>query len=294
MEHSVRLVTRDYRESICECLRELCEQEELPLQIVELRQGKSWLIQCIFQEKSVEYTKDETYGHLLKKVHCYYLANALAKTVLQHWEKKHIQKMLRKQSGLTKEERLRLTGKILTYLEQGEGMGDAAVYRVNRQTVLVSQILKDLDQNSIFDLEGFLSFRAQDYKRQVDKVVGYVFDEYVLEKEYVEFIALLKYFVDSQKPRLERLHVGMSSQGGFHLYNDAGVNVTTQYLDDYQLDKGRELGYEDLLVSALIAVAPRSITLHTCDAEYRDTLQTIRHVFGDRVTDCPGCILCEP
>ena len=40
MEHSVQLGTQDYRESICECLRELREQEQLPLQIVERRQGK--------------------------------------------------------------------------------------------------------------------------------------------------------------------------------------------------------------------------------------------------------------
>ena len=101
------------------------------------------------------------------------------------------------------------------------------------------------------------------------KAVEYAIDEYVIEKEYLEFIQLLKHFVDSQKPSLEILHVGITPQGKFHLYNNDGVKVTHKFLEDYQLDNVHELGYEDLLISALIAVAPRQITLHIRYAGYQ-------------------------
>lgn len=293
MEHSVLIATQNYRESICESLRELRDQEQLPMQMAVLRQGKRWLIQCWFQDSSYEEAANEEMANeeMIQKIQYYYLANALVKTVLQHWEKDYIWKTLRRKAVLGKEERRQVAQKVGEYLDRG--LEEVHGYKVNRKTDLVSQVTGCLDQNAYLDVEGFLQFRAQEYKSQVNKAVEYVFDEYVMEKEYAEFIFLLKQFVDTQKPRLEWLHVGMTPQGKFHLYDDAGLKVTHQFLNDYQLDNVHELGYEDLLVSALIAVAPRRITLHIRDEGYRDTLNTIRHVFGDRVHDCPGCALCE-
>lgn len=288
MEHSVQLGTQDYHDSICECLRKLREQEQLPLQIVELRQGKRWLIQCKFQDSSAEATKNE---NMVQKIHRYYLANALAETILLHWEKEHVRKIIRKKTQLMEDHWQMVINKALDYLNKG--LGQVRGYRVNRKTTLVTQILSCLDHSSVFDIEGFLRFRAQEYKSEVNKAVEYALDEYVIEKEYLEFILLLKHFVDSQKPRLECLHVGMTPLGKFNLYNDEGDKVTHQFLEDYQLDNVHELGYEDLLVSALIAVAPREITLHIRYEGYKDTLKTIRSVFGDRVHDCDGCTLCE-
>ncbi|GAB6156538.1 putative sporulation protein YtxC [Desulfosporosinus burensis] len=288
MEHSVQLGTQYYRESICARLLELRDREKLPFQIVEHKQGKRWIIKCQFQENSLDETENE---RMVQKIHRYYLANALAETILQHWERDHIVQILKKKQYLKETNWQIILNKAVDYLNQG--LGQVRGYRVNRKTILVTQILSCLDQSAVFDIEGFLRFRAQEYKNEVSKAVEYAIDEYVIEKEYLEFIQLLKHFVESQRPRLEFLHVGMTPKGKFHLYNNEGVQVTHQFLEDYQLDNIHELGYEDLLVSALIAVAPRQITLHIRYDGYKDTLQTIRSVFGDRVCDCQGCSLCE-
>lgn len=288
VEHSVQLGTQKYRDTICECLRELCEQEQLPLQIVEQRQGKRWLIQCKFYDPSPEATENEG---IVQRIHRYYLANALAETILLHWEKEYVSQIIKKRHHFTKDNLQLVINKALDHLNKG--LGQVRGYRVNRKTSLVTQILSCLDHSAVFDIEGFLHFRAQEHKSDMSKAVGFAINEYVVEKEYLEFIQLLRHFVDSQKPRLEFLHVGMTPQGKFHLYNNEGVKVTQQFLEDYQLDNVQELGYEDLLVSALIAVAPRHVTLHIRYEGNKDTLRTIRSVFGDRVQDCQGCSLCE-
>lgn len=287
MEHCVKLGTRYYRDGICERLLELRDREELPFNITEQRQGKRWLIQCQF---NVPVTDVEDEG-MVRKIHRYYLANALAETILTQWERDHVRLILRKKHYLQQDNWPMVLEKVLDNLNNGQGQ--AQVYHVHRKTSLVTQILSCLDYNSVFDIEGFLSFRAQEYKKEVNKAVEYAIDEFVIEKEYFEFIQLLKHFVDSQRPRLDSLHVGITSQGKFHLYNNDGVKVTHQFIEDYQLDNINELCYEDLLVSALIAVAPRQITLHIRYEGYKDTMQTIRSVFGDCVHDCKGCKLCE-
>lgn len=288
MEHSVRLGTQRYHKSICECLRELGKQEQLPLQIIEQQQGRRWLIQCKFLNTSLAETENE---EVVQKIHRYYLANALADTILLHWEKEHVRRVIKKNIYLVEDNGQTILNKALEYLNKG--LGQERTYRVNRKTKLVTQILGCLDHSPIFDMEGFLSFRAQEYKRDVSKAVEFAIEEYIVEKEYLEFIQLLKHFVDTQTPQLELLHVGITSKGRFCLFNNEGEDVTHDYLEDYQLDNLHELGYEDLLVSALIAVAPRQINLHIRYQGYRDTLQTIRHVFGNRVRDCNGCSICE-
>lgn len=291
MEHSVQLGTQYYHESICQRLQELRDHEEFPVIIREYQQGKRWLIDCEFQLPSPEYGGGEQ--DTLKKIHSYYLANALAETILHQWEKDHVRWILRKKYKLKREETAQVLAKVFEYLNKT--LTERKSYVINRKTTLVNQIITCLENQPLFDIEGFLRFRASDYKEQVEKAVSHVVDEYVLEKEYIEFIELLKHFVDSQVPRMHTLHVGITPAGKFHLYNEVGKKVTSEYLDDLSFAScGNEYSYEDMLVSALIAVAPRKIVLHIRYEGYKDTLNTIVQVFEGRVSYCnEGCFICD-
>lgn len=290
MEHSVQLGTQYYHESICHRLQELRDLEELPVVIYEYQQGKRWLIDCKFQLPSQENGREQD---TLKKIHSYYLANALAETILHQWEKDHVRWLLKKKYKLKREEGEQVFAKVLEYLNKT--LTERKGYAINRKTTLVNQIITCLENQPLFDIEGFLSFRAHDYKEQVEKAVSHVVDEYVIEKEYIEFIELLKHFVDSQVPRMHTLHVGITTTGKFQLYNEEGKKVTSEYLDDLSFGSpGNEYSYEDMLVSALIAVAPRQIVLHIRYEGYKDTLNTIIQVFEGRVSYCSdGCFICD-
>lgn len=288
--HSVQVGTQHYKESIYQRLRELKEQEELPLILHEYQQGKHWLIDCEFQPSP---HKNQSEQKTINKIHSYYIANALAETILNNWEKDHVKWLIKKKYKFKKDELEVVLSKAITYLNQGHK--SLKSYHVNRKTTLVGLILNCLDSQPLFNIEGFLRFRAHDYKAEVEKAVSYIVDEHIIEKEYTEFIELLKHFVDSQKSRLNTLHVGISKQGKFDLYNEEGVKVTHQYMDEITFGEGSsELSYEDMLVSALIAVAPRKIVLHIRYDGYRDTLQTIIKVFEGRVSYCAGeCTICR-
>ncbi|MFZ3372603.1 MAG: putative sporulation protein YtxC [Desulfitobacteriaceae bacterium] len=290
MENSVQLGTQNYKDSISARLRELREQEALPFQIQEIQQGKYWLIQCDFQGSADEVSEGT---QTVSKIQRYYLANVLTETILLNWEKDYVRQSLGRNYNLKKEECLEVLPKALQYLNGELGRGSKS-YREHRKASLLTQILVCLENNSFFDVEGFLRFRARAYRLEVDKALSYTVDEYMLQKEYLEFIELLKHFLDTQIPRIDTLHVGISSKGKFHLFNDQGEKVTGQFLENYTLDgDGSEFSYEDLLISSLIAVAPRQVVLHICFDGYRDTLETVRKVFKDRVSYCSGCAICD-
>ncbi|MEL1136360.1 putative sporulation protein YtxC [Desulfitobacterium sp. THU1] len=289
-QHSVQVGTQYYRESIYERLRQLQEEENLPVVLHEYQQGKRWLIDCEFQMEAIEDERDQ---EITQKIHSYYLANAIAETILLHWEKDHIRWLLRRKFKMKREEVVQVFEKALQYLneESREWKG----YRIHRKASLVNQIVKCLEAQPLFDMEGFLRFRAKGYKEEINKAVSYVVNEHVIATEYVEFINLLKHFVDSQEPRIHTLHVGITKQGKFNLYNEEGKRMTKKTMDDlFFMDSSQELTYEDMLVSALIAVAPREIVLHIRYEGYQDTLQTICQVFAGRVSYCSGsCSICE-
>ncbi|MDA8228346.1 MAG: putative sporulation protein YtxC [Desulfitobacterium hafniense] len=289
-QHSVQLGTVRYKDYISNQLLQLRDREALPISLEEYKQGKRWLINCCFEIPS-----DTPVGEhkTVERIHSYYLANALADIILRHWEKDYLKRTLQKKHRLKKDECASILNKAVLYLNNG--VGQSAYYKINRKTGLVNQILTCFEDGILFDVEGFLRFRANEYKNDLEKAVSYAVDEYVLEKEYFEFINLLKHFVDSQTPKLDTLHVGINSLGKFNLFNDLGKRITSQYLDDYSLgDTSGEFSYEDLLVSALIAVAPRQIVLHIRYEGYQDTLHTIRQIFEGRVSYCTGsCNICK-
>lgn len=165
LEHSVQLGTQYYRESICQRLRELRDQEELPVIIHEYQQGKRWLIDCEFQISSKEYGKEQ---NTLKRIHSYYLANALAETILHHWEKDHVRWLLKKKYPMKKEESEQVLDKVLNYLNQSPS--EWTNYRINRKTTLINQIVTCLETESFSILKVFYVFGLRTIKKRSRKL----------------------------------------------------------------------------------------------------------------------------
>lgn len=169
------------------------------------------------------------------------------------------------------------------------------------QEKLKGQILKELgeEEDSVQDclrqhlqesttliLEGFIRFRLQAYGAMISQIVEKAVEQYLLEREYQEFIRLLRYFMDIQEPREDRLHVLIAGyefelldQEGFPLSGEAG-NVQMA---------GEDM--EDRLVSIVLALAPRAITLHV--QEEGEAFPILRKIFGTRLHICEGCSMCQ-
>jgi len=157
------------------------------------------------------------------------------------------------------------------------------------------RIKEYLEENSYLNIDGFVQFRLPDYLLELEQAIEEAVDEYIMEKEYDEFVGVLKYFLEIQEPRIEKVHVVLSPGGGFQLYDGKNKSLDKEYLDGFMMDIGdNDLSYEDLLLSALITLAPRQVVLHGTDkGKAWGTANTIKNVFGDRVTVCNGCSRCR-
>lgn len=232
--------------------------------------------------------------YLGDRIFKHYIANALAEIILCNWEKELISRELKlHHQYFTEQERLSVCEKVSKVLNNC-GSGLATTYRHSRKTRIAQKVRDYLEINDKLILEGFIRFRLKDYYSELKAAISVAVDEFLMEKEYHEFVKLLRYFVDIQEPKVDTLHVLVKPSGGFQLYDDRHNLVTNDYLEGFVVDLvDNEITYEDLLISALITIAPRLVVLHILTKKDTETIRTIRNVFGDRVSNCQGCKLCS-
>jgi putative sporulation protein YtxC len=222
----------------------------------------------------------------------YRISSALAEYVLEVLEKQLVDTLVCDQK---KHLELNENDKIHRYafqlLDEGNFEEPSPEYRFQRKNRLFYHFYQYLSDHSSMNLDGFVQFRLSEYRQELKNVIEHAVDEFILDKEYQEFISLLRYFVGMQDPKMEIVHVNHTNNQ-FHLLDEFHQPIDPADLD--WLDKSsEELVFEDMVVSTLINVSPEKIMLHTRDQE-QTMINTLLQIFSDRIQLCSNCALCNP
>jgi len=115
-----------------------------------------------------------------------------------------------------------------------------------------------------------------------------------MEREYREFIRLLRYFVDIQEPKFNAVHIIAGYDNKYVLLDENKNEITNECLQEFVNDIPEgEINYDDLLVSSLITMAPRKLVIHGAKSfRNKELLETIKNVFWGKVVICSECELC--
>ena len=219
------------------------------------------------------------------------LATILTDIIISRWEQPLLTKFLKVDlPHFDQDERDRILERTLTLLGEVDQKAGSS-----RREIITRPIRDYLRTNDQFIFEGFINFRLKDYIEHLDHIMELAIEEHLMDKEYHEFIVLLKHFVKNQDPRIFEVHVVIGSRGIFRLLDAQGKSINSDYLEGVIVDLvDNELNYDDLLISALISIAPVRIVLHFNRVEQNgEVVETIKKVFGDRVTVCEGCQQCS-
>jgi putative sporulation protein YtxC len=164
---------------------------------------------------------------------------------------------------------------------------------LRRKTKVSSAFKTYLEEYSELHWQGFLAFRLKDYREDLREVVEFAIDEYLMEKQYQEFISLLKYFVYIQEAKIPAAHLIHKGGHDFELLNEHMTPIDTNDYDTFTVELiDQEINLEDMVVSALITVSPEVIHLHTQEPELQ-IIKTIMNIFEGRVLLCKSCSACQ-
>lgn len=144
------------------------------------------------------------------------------------------------------------------------------------------------------NMSGLLAFRLRTYRDELAEVVEYAMDEYLMDRQHQEFIALLKYFVSLQQPKIALVNLIHTGEHQFLICN-GDFNAIDSHSGERLLPElfESEMNVEDMIISTLISLSPEKIQIHTTHPNAL-IIRTIDTVFEGKVTCCEKCNYCRP
>jgi putative sporulation protein YtxC len=296
-EYYVEVGTANYQENLLQKLGDLRSKEGLPIDFYEIKNGPSYLVRCVYSTLKGKQGQER----LTARIYNYYFARTLADIIFQGWESSFIKKILKKEYNMSFKDIEGISSKVRQNLNEGK-----SYLPETRKYVLVKSILEFLDTHKRFDIEGFMNFRAEQYKRELRKYVARAVNDYALEQEHEGFVRILKKFLESQHCIYKTMHLVIQKQGVIQFFDERGKNINEECLKENRAflqeaakeavssgQKNHIELYDDFLISVILKCAPRNLIVHTAADYYQDMIEIICEVFGDRISFCQGCSLCQ-
>ena len=142
-------------------------------------------------------------------------------------------------------------------------------------------------------LNGFITFRIKDYidilNRQIDKSVN----KFIVQREYYEFVSLLKMYVNSEKSKTDIIHVVYANSNPILLDKHKNIiNIdenmfNAKYLSDISFSSS------DYALNTLLTLVPEKIYIHLIDNNIDEFITTLKLIFENRVIYCNDCSICK-
>lgn len=150
-----------------------------------------------------------------------------------------------------------------------------------------------LTNNKAIVLNGFVNFRLKDYFSYLDDIVNEAVNRFVIEKEYLEFISLLKLYINSQGYGCDTVHIVFSSSESLLLDENKNLIVIkddifkAKYLSDITFSSN------DYILNSLLTLLPKKIYVHLVDDYIDEFINTLQLVFEKRINLCTDCNICQ-
>lgn len=161
-----------------------------------------------------------------------------------------------------------------------------------RKKAVLEEVRAYIDEVGYVIPAGFVDFRMRQLYSFAEKMIDKGADLFFEEKEYEEFVYLLKLFVEEKESHEEVLHL-VWEEGGIRLLNKRHRDVTDKYEREfYAAAAERGIGKEDLAISAVISAAPRRIVFHS-PPQSSPLKETLSKIFEGRCSECSGCNICK-
>ena len=147
-------------------------------------------------------------------------------------------------------------------------------------------------ENKAMILDGFVYFRLKAYLEYLDEVVDSGVNQFVIEKEYREFISLLRVYVESKVPEYNLLHLIYIN--GESILLDEKRNIVSVSENIYNAKYLSDISFSsnDFALNTLLCLLPRRIEIHLIDDE-DEFINTLKLIFEGRVTICKDCDICK-
>jgi putative sporulation protein YtxC len=220
------------------------------------------------------------------------LAKAISEYICDSLEPEMIRAIIQQEYQILSAQEITQVEHYAKRLLEGSAWEHARVIYVNRRDKLAKQIWMFLRDSNRLAVDGFVRFRMKSYRKALSKCVRDAVEEFLLDREYKEFIQLLRYFLSAQTPKMALVHVVHEGKRRFRILKADGSPLRLKEMGG-ALHEVLEntFSHEDFIVSTLLTLAPEQVVLHTKNPE-ENVVRTLIQIFEQRIVVCSGCSEC--
>jgi putative sporulation protein YtxC len=181
------------------------------------------------------------------------------------------------------------------FFYEGKIKDETDVFCINRRNLIVNKIKACINETEEINIEGYVRFRVKETEDDFESIVDKVIEKYMVEKEYDEFIKLLKYFVDIQECKIDEVNIYANKDGEYKISDSHGNSILNKMSEEVNISGyNSPVNKEDLIISGLITLAPKKIVIHCADYFFnKELLETIKKVFEKKTYFCDDCETCK-
>ncbi len=235
----------------------------------------------------------ESEAHAILKTVKASIANGLSHVIIDDYEKLLVGRLIDDNYGyLSGLDREILKRKVSSRLSGRDSLFPSQRHdgESQRKSRVWAKLAEYLEREDEIVLEGFITFRLKEYLENLFDTVEDVVEDYLTEREYREFLKLLRHFMSRQKNPTRLVNV-VRDGNQYRLLDDRRDPVKGEVARFVQRPpRGIDLGIDDVIVSAVVTLAPETVIWHG-DSSGSPCYDLIRDLFEERLVVCTGCEL---
>ncbi len=170
---------------------------------------------------------------------------------------------------------------------------DFTHYFDKKFSYLTEQFYLYLKEHNSIILTGFIYFRLKSYFSILDEIVDNAVNQFMIEKEYLEFVSLLKLYINSQPSNTDILHLIYLKNNYILLDNNMNQIDIQEYFFDAKYLSDITFSNNDYLLNALLNLLPKKLYIHLIENSIDEFLNTLILIFENHIDLCTDCTICQ-
>lgn len=170
---------------------------------------------------------------------------------------------------------------------------DFTNYFNQKFTCLTKKFSEFLNNHKSIVLSGFVNFRLQNYIAILEELVDEAVNSFIIEREYMEFISLLKLYINSQQSQVDCVHLIYFKDNPILLdqqknkISTEDSSLQAKYLSDISFSSN------DYILNTLLNLLPKKIYIHLVENYQDEFIHTLLLIFEKRALICTDCNICK-
>lgn len=155
----------------------------------------------------------------------------------------------------------------------------------NKEMALFDAFYDYITTHHSIILTGFINFRLYTYRNILESLIDLSVNEFIIEREYLEFISLVKLYVNSESPCCNLVHLVCFNSEIYILDEDMNIinvnkdSLNAKYLSDVSFSNN------DYILNTLLSLLPKKIYIHMTlpSPLHSDFFNTLNLIFEERI-----------